>query len=84
MADPPSVAANATTLVGTTDIALRASKELYSFFSAIKDAPRDIILSTTELQAVSDSDFLYRVWRLPIHYQGPAQSEGASKHAEGL
>ncbi|KAK3170287.1 hypothetical protein OEA41_009674 [Lepraria neglecta] len=53
MANPPSVAANAAALVGIADIALRASKELYSFFSTIKDAPKDIILSTTELQAVS-------------------------------
>ena len=50
--DPVSAAANVAALVGLADIAIRASKDLYTFFKEIKDTPKEVSLLSAELQEV--------------------------------
>lgn len=54
MAEPVSIAASAAGFVGLVDVALRASKEVYTFFSALGDATREIKLLSAELKDISD------------------------------
>lgn len=54
MADPVSTASSIAGFVELADVALRASRELYVFFSALRDSTREIRLLSTELKDVSD------------------------------
>lgn len=54
MADPVSTASSIAGFVELADVALRASRELYVFFSALRNSTRKIRLLSTELKDVSD------------------------------
>ena len=54
MAEPLSITASAVGFVGLADVALRASKELYVSFSALKDAPREVQSLSIELSDLNE------------------------------
>jgi len=66
MADPLSTAANAAAIVGLADVACRLGKELYEFFRAVKDAPRDIQNMLQELRSLEGT--LLEVRKLAVDY----------------
>jgi hypothetical protein len=77
MADPLSTAANAAAIVGQADVACRLGKELYEFFRAIKDAPRDIQNMLQELRSLEGT--LLEVRKLAVDYaDSPFSNDGLS------
>jgi len=50
MADPLSVTASVAGIVSLADVLWRTSKELYEFFSAVRNAPKDVQSMLLELQ----------------------------------
>ena len=54
MGEPLSIISSAAGIIGLVDVALRGGKELYDFFSALKDAPQNVKSLSTELKHLND------------------------------
>ena len=54
MAEPLSIVASAVGFVGLADVVLRAGKELYATFGALKEAPREVKALNSELTDLND------------------------------